>query len=189
MCANDACGGSLSSCFQSSQSLSSPSLLLASRASFVASSLAALHALHPQNALLVAAPDSTTAFRINSFPLCVKRPPPRLCSRHRDPVRRAPRARQPPHVPRCCCCCWLGTPLLWRLVSPAFLPARHSAGNAAPPRRGSWAIGQSTCHWTRQRLRWRPAQQRLLRRRQRTSPRAASVARRVTASARRPPAQ
>ena len=34
MCANDACGGSLSSCFQSSQSLSSPSLLLASRASF-----------------------------------------------------------------------------------------------------------------------------------------------------------
>ena len=56
MCANDACGGSLSSCFQSFQSFSSPSLLLASRASFVASSLAALHALHPQNALLVAGP-------------------------------------------------------------------------------------------------------------------------------------
>ena len=34
-------------------SLSSPILLLASRASFAASSLAALHALHPQNALLV----------------------------------------------------------------------------------------------------------------------------------------
>ena len=54
MCANDACGGSLSSRVQSSQSLRSPILLLASRASFVASSLAALHALHPQNALLVA---------------------------------------------------------------------------------------------------------------------------------------
>ena len=50
MCANDACGGSLSSCFQSSQSVSSPRLLLASRASFVASSLAALHALHPLRA-------------------------------------------------------------------------------------------------------------------------------------------
>merc|ERR1712086_1215301 len=56
MCANDACGGSLSSRVQSSQSLRSPILLLASRTSFVASSLAALHALHPQNALLVAGP-------------------------------------------------------------------------------------------------------------------------------------
>ena len=56
MCANDACGGSLSSCFQSSQSRSFPILLLASRSSFAASSLAALHALHPQNALLVAGP-------------------------------------------------------------------------------------------------------------------------------------
>ena len=37
-------------------SLRSPILLLASRASFAAASLAALHALHPQNALLVAGP-------------------------------------------------------------------------------------------------------------------------------------
>ena len=58
-CANDACGGSLSSCVQSSQSLSSPILLLAPRASFAAASLglaARLHALHPQNALLVVGP-------------------------------------------------------------------------------------------------------------------------------------
>ena len=47
-------------------SLSSPILLLASRASFAASSLAALHALHPQNALLVGggAPDSTFLFSL-----------------------------------------------------------------------------------------------------------------------------
>ena len=64
------CGGALSSCFQSSQSLLSPILLLISRAFFAASSLAALHALHPQNALLVAGPLTPRSFPPSSMRLC-----------------------------------------------------------------------------------------------------------------------
>ena len=70
MCAIDACGGALSSCIQSSQSLLSPFLLLVSRAFFAASSLAALHALHPQNALLVAGPLTPRLFSPSSMRLC-----------------------------------------------------------------------------------------------------------------------
>ena len=70
MCAIDACGGALSSCFQSSQSLLSPFLLLVSRAFFAASSLAALHALHPQNALLVAGPLTPRFFSSSRMRLC-----------------------------------------------------------------------------------------------------------------------
>ena len=70
MCAIDACGGALSSCFQSSKSLLSPFPLLVSRAFFAASPPAALHALHPQNALLVAGPLTPRFFSPSSMRLC-----------------------------------------------------------------------------------------------------------------------